>query len=124
MDAAEDRVRKRKAQLESELNRFVGLLKEHLDPHKIILFGSLAEGDIREWSDIDLVIVYETSLPFTRRMRDVLALLKPRVGVDLFPYTPDEFERMSREGSFIHDEVLKKGRLLHERGETVAPVRL
>jgi predicted nucleotidyltransferase len=31
-------------------------------PEKVILFGSFAEDDIHEWSDIDMVIIKETSL--------------------------------------------------------------
>ena len=50
----------RKQLLNSELERIITLLKTEYDPEKIILFGSLATGNIHEWSDIDLFIIKET----------------------------------------------------------------
>lgn len=41
-------VEQRKKLLEEELSRIVGLLKRDYEPEKIILFGSLAEGDMHE----------------------------------------------------------------------------
>ncbi len=46
--------RKRKAALEAELKRILPIIIEKYQPEKIILFGSLATGDVHEWSDIDL----------------------------------------------------------------------
>ena len=73
----------RKRVLESELNRYLHLLVEHGDPEQVIVFGSMASGEIGPWSDIDLVIVEQTSLPFLKRLRRVRKLLKPRVGTDI-----------------------------------------
>src|SRR3989304_827900 len=50
--------------LENELGRFLPLLQRHYRPYKIILFGSLAAGQVGEWSDLDLVIVAETDKRF------------------------------------------------------------
>src|SRR5437867_1110958 len=50
-------------------------LRCRLAPHlgrtrTAIVFGSVARGDADEWSDLDLVIVTETSRPFLERYRD------------------------------------------------------
>jgi hypothetical protein len=45
----------------------------------------------------------------------VLELLHPRVGVDILVYTPEEFDRLTRERAFIQQEIVEKGRLLYER---------
>jgi len=45
------------SQLQKELDRYVDVLKSKYFPEKIIPFGSFTSGDIREWSDIDLVII-------------------------------------------------------------------
>jgi predicted nucleotidyltransferase len=105
----------RRALLEAELDRWVCLLIENYNPQRILLFGSLATGDVDEWSDVDLVIVKETSQRFLDRIREVLELLHPRVGVDILVYTPEEFDRLTRERAFIQQEIVEKGRLLHER---------
>jgi len=105
----------RRALLEAELDRWVCLLIENYNPQRILLFGSLATGDVDEWSDVDLVIVKETSQRFLDRIREVLELLHPRVGVDILVYTPEEFDRLSCERAFIRQEVMEKGRLLYQR---------
>jgi predicted nucleotidyltransferase len=101
--------------LESELTRWLPLLIEHENPIKIILFGSYCAGEIHEWSDLDLVIVKETEARFLDRTRQVLLLLKPKVGVDVLVYTPEEFERLSQERAFVRDEIFGKGTVLYER---------
>lgn len=102
--------------LKRELARWKPLLIKHLNPEKIILFGSLPNQAVHEWSDVDLVIIQQTELPFTKRIREVLLLLQPKVGVDLLIYTPDEFEQMSKERLFVQKEILKKGKVIYERG--------
>jgi predicted nucleotidyltransferase len=100
--------------LEGELKRCVDLLVAHYAPEKIILFGSLAAGQAHLWSDIDLVMVGETSLRFLDRTKEALLLLRPQVGLDLLVYTPEEFARLSRERPFFRREILK-GKVLYER---------
>lgn len=105
----------RKQRLEKELTRFVQLLTEHNDPERIIVFGSLASGEIHAWSDIDLVIIEETDQSFLQRSRTVRRLLQPAVGADILVYTPEEFERMRQERPFVQDEILAKGVVVYER---------
>ena len=110
------RIQARRALLERELNRWLPLLIAHEQPDKIILFGSCCTGQMSEWSDLDMVIVKSTQAPFLDRTRQVLALLKPRVGVDVLVYTPQEFEQLSRERTFLRQEILAKGKVIYERG--------
>jgi predicted nucleotidyltransferase len=117
MALAEDiRVQARREMLERELNRWLPLLIAHEQPDKIILFGSYCAGEIGEWSDLDMVIVKETDAPFLDRTRQVLALLRPRVGLDVLVYAPEEFEQMSRERAFLRDAIIAKGQVIYERG--------
>ena len=110
------RIQARRALLERELNRWLPLLIAHEQPNKIILFGSYCTGQMSEWSDLDMVIVKSTQAPFLDRTRQVLALLKPRVGVDVLVYTPQEFEQLSQERAFLRQEILAKGKVIYERG--------
>jgi len=102
--------------LESELDRWLPLLITHEEPEQIIVFGSFCSGELSEWSDLDLVIVKETQSPFLDRIRRVLELLRPQVGLDVLVYTPDEFEQLSRERAFVRQEIVGKGRVVYERG--------
>ncbi|MDQ3005545.1 MAG: nucleotidyltransferase domain-containing protein [Chloroflexota bacterium] len=106
----------RRQMLQRELDRWMSLFIEHLNPEQILLFGSLVGKQLDEWSDIDLIIVHQTKLPFYQRIKQALKLIRPKVGVDLLIYTPEEFTRLSQERRFFRDEVLDKGTILYARG--------
>ena len=91
-------------------------LVAEVQPERVILFGSLVGGNVRPESDIDLVIIKQTELPFWKRLREMRRLLQPRVGTDILVYTPNEFEQLRRERPFFRDEILNKGRVVYERG--------
>ncbi|MGR3309547.1 MAG: nucleotidyltransferase domain-containing protein [Candidatus Brocadiales bacterium] len=66
---------------------------------KIIIFGSQARGDADEYSDLDLIIIKKTDKRFIQRLLEVP--LFP-IHVDVFVYTPEEFEQMKEnENPFI-----------------------
>lgn len=108
-------VTNRRALLKRELGRWLPLLLAHEHPDRIILFGSYPAGRVDEWSDLDMVIIKETEAPFLERVRRVLALLEPRVGLDVLVYTPKEFAELSRDRPFLRDEVEAKGEVIYER---------
>lgn len=105
----------RKRLLEDELRRIVGVLKRDYEPEKVILFGSMAEGDMHEWSDIDLLIVKKTTKRPLDRILEACHLIKPTVGIDLFVYTPDEFETLLREKFSFLTKIAQKGKVLYEK---------
>jgi predicted nucleotidyltransferase len=107
----------RRELLEEELHRYLALLVEQYQPQKVLVFGSMANDKTGAWSDLDLVIVKETDQRFLDRIKDVMKLLQPRVGVDILVYTPQEFEHLSHDRAFVHDEIVGKGKVLYERRE-------
>lgn len=108
-------IEQRKKLLEEELSRIVELLKKNYEPEKIILFGSLAEGDIHEWSDIDLLIVKKTTKRPLDRILETSRLIKPTIGIDLFVYTPDEFASLRQEKFSFLTTIARKGKVLYEK---------
>jgi predicted nucleotidyltransferase len=110
-------VENRLALLESELQRFIEVASEEFPVERIILFGSLARGreSVSEWTDLDLVVVAETDLPFYRRTERLLRKACLRVGADVFVYTPAEWDRLRSERAFIEEEVVGRGRVVYER---------
>jgi predicted nucleotidyltransferase len=112
-----DNIELRKARLEKELARYVRLLATHRHPEKVIVFGSLASGDVHAWSDIDLVVVESTNLPFIQRLRQIRDLLQPTIATDILVYTPEELEQMRLERPFVREEILNKGRIVYERSD-------
>lgn len=104
---------KRKKILEDELKRILQEIIK-LNVEKIILFGSFAKGKINKKSDLDLIIVKETDKKFLDRLDEIYSHIKNRVAVDIFVYTPSEFNEMCAKNYFIKS-VLKQGIVLYER---------
>lgn len=105
----------RRSRLNDTLKKVVGDIERHYSPIKIILFGSLAEGSIGPHSDIDLVIIKETSLPFLKRSSQLIEMLDYDVDIDFFVYTPREFAEALRNKKFFQAEIIKKGKVLYEK---------
>lgn len=47
--------------LRQELDRFIRVVASQMGPQRILLFGSLAGGKMGEWSDLDLVVIADTT---------------------------------------------------------------
>jgi uncharacterized protein len=105
----------RETMLHQELARFIEIVIQQMQPESIILFGSLAMGHVGEWSDLDLVVIANTDLPFYERIKYVLQSVRPRVGMDVLIYTPAEWAKMVNERSFIRDEIRDKGQVVYAR---------
>ncbi|MBI4528084.1 MAG: nucleotidyltransferase domain-containing protein [Deltaproteobacteria bacterium] len=102
--------------LHRELGTILEKLKSGYQPQKIILFGSLAQGDVKEGSDIDLAIIKDTNKRPLDRSLEVAAIAQPSVAVNFLVYTPEEFEKESQAGNFfVVDEIIKKGKVLYGR---------
>src|SRR3990167_7213635 len=83
-------------------------------PDRIYLFGSWARGEEDDLSDVDVVVVKSTPLPFFDRLREVLRLLPAALGaVDVLVYTPEEFAAMQREGNAFAEMIVEEGRLIY-----------
>src|SRR5207253_4157699 len=81
---------RRRRDLEAELERITQTLPD-LGVKRALLFGSLARGEVRGQSDLDLILIVDTSEPFVERCARFYASLEPRIGMDLLVYTPAEF---------------------------------
>jgi hypothetical protein len=72
---------------------------------------------VHDASDLDLAVVKATEACFVDRVREAMDLVEPRLGLNLFVYTPEELARARRSGpSFIRDEILAKGKTVFPRG--------
>lgn len=101
--------------LRLELKRCVKVLIENYKPEKIIIFGSIATGNVSENSDIDMVIIKKTSARFLDRIGEVMRLLRPKVALDVLVYTPEEYKDLIQTRWFFQDEIEAKGVSIYER---------
>jgi uncharacterized protein len=86
-------------------------------PERIYVFGSYAWGEPRTDSDIDLLVVVDTSdeKPYRRPVRGLKALRDLGIPKDLLVYTGREFEESASEPSSLAHRVREQGALIYER---------
>ena len=112
-------LQRERREMETRIEAAVRDIVRGYAPEKIIVFGSLARGNVHSWSDIDIVIIKQTDLPFLQRLHEVRRLLQPRVGTDILVYTPEEFRQLSERRLFFQEELLDKGIVIYERDSGV-----
>jgi uncharacterized protein len=98
-------------------------LRRRVAPHirrarKVIAFGSVARGEADALSDLDLIIVADTSRPFLERFKDFAGLYDVWPRLDLLVYTREEFARMVAEDNPLLRQALEEGVVLHEARES------
>lgn len=99
----------------NRLNAIIKKLKQY-KPEKIILFGSSVRGEADEYSDLDIFIVKNTKLRFVRRLVEVGKLLGSKFGkIDVFVYTPKEFNEMRLNRNFFIEQILNEGKVIYEK---------
>ena len=102
---------------EGVIRQIVDRIVREIHPHKIILFGSYAWGQPSEYSDLDLLVVMNSSLarPDTRAMQIEALFRDLDVPMDVIAYTPEEIEScLKKNNPFIRD-IMDRGRLVYAR---------
>lgn len=101
--------------LQRTINTVVDQLVRRYQPQKIILFGSAALGTATRDSDVDLLLIKETTDRPADRLHNVWYSLNSwDIPIDFFVYTPEEFRRAKQEKSVFVGDILREGKTLYE----------
>jgi len=97
---------------------YLSNLEHKINIQKAILFGSAARGEMHRDSDIDLIILSNDfkKMDFIDRIVLLTRLrrnMTKSAAMDIFGYTPAEFNRLSQE-SIILNQAKKEGIFLYE----------
>ena len=88
--------------LEADLKDYLIKLSEIIDKKVplecVILFGSRARSDYMENSDLDMIFVGDFKEPFINRSTIIYEHYKLSLGLDVFCYRANEFNKMFHEG--------------------------
>jgi predicted nucleotidyltransferase len=101
-----------KERLHKELKNVLKQLKR-FNIKKVILFGSLARGDVGITSDIDLIVILESDVPFHKRLKKLYEEIDYHEPLHLLAYTPEELERTLEVSSFLR-YALREGKVIYE----------
>ena len=81
---------------------------------KIILFGSLAEGNVDIHSDLDLLVIMPSEKSGKEWMDIIYDKVKRGVAADIIAYNKDEIEEKLPSSSFLR-QALNSGRVIYEK---------
>jgi predicted nucleotidyltransferase len=95
------------------LDDIVARLSRVPEVERILLFGSYARGRCDLMTDLDVIVVMDSSLPFVERLVAVRRQLEIGVDLDLLVYTPAEFEGMKDRPFLRH--ALRDAKVLYAR---------
>lgn len=91
-------------------------LVQEYRPERVVLFGSYAYGRPDEDSDIDLLIIKDTTERFMKRMLTVRRILtdpKRTIALEPIVLTPQEVSRQLAKGDQFIAEIIEKGKVLY-----------
>ena len=97
-----------------KINQIIKIIKDNINPEKIILFGSYANGNPDEHSDLDLLIVKDSDVPRYKRGREIRKYLRGiGVPLDIIVYTKDEIDRWKNVEEAFITQIMKNGKVLY-----------
>ena len=103
----------------STLQTLVGKIVRGFKPDKVILFGSHAWGQPGTDSDVDLLVVKQTTLaPHKREQKIRQMLWGSAIPVDLLIYTPAELTQgIKQDRNLFLEDVVKNGVVLYVKNK-------
>lgn len=93
-------------------------LIENINPRSIVLFGSLANGNEHEDSDIDLLVVWDEKAELTNVKRRII--LRKMIGIvesplDILTCTTDELNKALEDKNSFTSQIVTEGELIYGR---------
>ncbi len=102
-----------------QIEEFGRLVGREFGAERVILFGSYARGEVTSDSDVDLLVVAETSLHPRERYGAVRHLLADApASFDIIVKTPEEYKRWRSVVNNIVYFADKYGKVLYEQGNS------
>jgi len=103
----------REEKLKSSMESITRQLTE-LGAVKIILFGSLAEGNVDVYSDLDMLVIMPSTKSGGEWMKFVYENVERGIDSDIIVYSQDELREKLPVSSFLK-HVLQSGRVIYEK---------
>ena len=104
------------APTEADIQSIVNLVVAEVSPLRVVLFGSAARGELREHSDVDLMVVVPEGTDQREVAGDLyvcLARAREKVPVNFVVTTPSKFEAHRDTLGLVYREISREGREIY-----------
>ena len=99
----------------NEIDNVVRRIVAGIQPQKVVIFGSYAKGTATIKSDLDVLVIKETTLPMASRADDLKPMLSQGlIPIDVHVYTPEEVEEYGKEQFSFINNILRSGKTVFE----------
>ena len=98
----------------NQIEDFSRRIAKEFEPHRIILFGSYADGKPTPDSDVDLLVIMPFEGRPVEKSVEIRMKLLPEFPLDILVRTPENIEHRLSMGDFFMQDILRKGRILYE----------
>jgi predicted nucleotidyltransferase len=99
---------------EGVVRELVHRIVEGFHPRQIILFGSYAAGNPGPESDVDLLVIMDTSLRGAEQSQTIRKFVNPLFGTDILVYTPEQIQQRLEWGDSFLKSILEEGVIVYE----------
>jgi len=106
------RAGKRRLAISDAIEELCSVARGMLDVREIIVFGSFVTDRVGPTSDLDVLVVRDTTLPRSQRRDDLLVAVRAPVGIDMIVVTPDEMRDQLPQSTFGRT-ILTEGRRVY-----------
>ena len=102
--------------MDDKLKEIIERIVDVVEPDKIILFGSRANEENKEWSDYDICVL-KKDVKNKRSLAQKIyrKLFGVGASVDVIVETPEKFNELKDKWFLIHGEIARSGSLLYEK---------
>lgn len=99
---------------DTEVQQIISRIAAAVHPLRVLLFGSYADGTATEDSDLDLLVIMESTVPRYKRGASIRSLFwPPKASMDILVYTPEEVKRWNGIPNHVLTNALKTGKVLY-----------
>ncbi len=98
------------------LSEIIKRIVKDVAPDKIILFGSRAKKESKNWSDYDICIL-KNKIENKRKLTQMIYknLFGVGAAVDIIVETPDKFNELRNKWFLVHSEIARSGNVVYEK---------
>jgi predicted nucleotidyltransferase len=102
--------------MSDEINSIIDKIIQKFNPLKIVLFGSYVNNSQNRDSDLDLLVIMNSTLPKYKRSSNIKLFLSPYpIPLDILVFTPNEYQKYSQVKNHIVYQIKKTGKVLYDK---------